>query len=247
VNSPLDIAFRQSATVGLPIVRRIVSATSITVPAGATLGFGANYAGLVAVYAVDTGSGVVIGVSGVGPGKNLDDTTLESTTLLNTSSDAAFTIYTANAQANVAIRLLGYVLITGGAIAGDWSNAPSLLSAMPFKHGNFSEHAGSYIVSDTPGSSTYSCDASRSNSYNVTVFASATFTMNAPTFPIGGFSYIWFLNVGATAVTTITWPANFKWAGGVNPTAFSANTKNVISCVFDGTDYVCSAVLGAAV
>jgi hypothetical protein len=71
--------------------------------------------------------------------------------------------------------------------------------------------------------------------------------MNAPTDPVGGFPYTWFLNVGATAVTTITWPANFKWTGGVNPTGFSANTENTISCIFNGTNFVCSALLGVAV
>lgn len=105
-------------------VREATAAASLVVPATATLGFSSNEANAICFGLIDVGDGtMVIGVSKLASAWTEDR--LVSTTAIDTAADSASVIYTASAQSNKPCRLLGTALITTGATAGNWSNAPS--------------------------------------------------------------------------------------------------------------------------
>src|SRR4030066_134621 len=119
--SPVDIAFRNiTVTTGNYVTRSIVAAASIVVPSGATLGFTAGGAGLFFVYACDNGTIREVGVS---KKLMLDEAALHATTAVSATADSATVLYTTTAMATAAVRLIGRIDITTGAVAGEGDNA----------------------------------------------------------------------------------------------------------------------------
>ena len=131
----VTVGFRQATlTDGTYVLRELTAALSLVVPQGATLGFAADEDGYIHLYLVDNAGTMVLAVS-----KNpiFDDAELYSTTLIDSTSDDADTLYSAAAQTTKAIRYIGRLRITTGATAGDWDTAPVEETPLPTfkKHG----------------------------------------------------------------------------------------------------------------
>lgn len=123
--SPVQIAFRNAtATTGDYVVRSATAAMSVVAPSGATLGFSAAEAGVIYVYAIDNAGTVELAIS---KKAIFDESTIQNTTAINTASDSDNVLYSTTARTGVAVRLVGRVAITTGAVAGEWDNAPSRL------------------------------------------------------------------------------------------------------------------------
>lgn len=125
---PVSISFRDStATVGTPVKRTATAATSIVVPSGATLGHVAAVDHYVWLYAIDNAGTIELAVSGVTP---FEDNSIQSTTVIDTSSDSGTVMYSTTARSNVPVRLIGRILIQE-ATAGTWATAPTQLVLNP--------------------------------------------------------------------------------------------------------------------
>ena len=118
------LTFRSTTLSDGAVFSRTASATSLTVPAGATLGT-ANGAPARLVWGLIDNAGTpepfVVNVGGTA---NLDETTLISTTAISGSANSANTFYSQIARSNVAFRIRGWCDITE-ATAGIWATAPT--------------------------------------------------------------------------------------------------------------------------
>lgn len=131
--TPTKIGFRSSTTtLGQYAQQTLTSATAgatLTVPSTATLGFaGGSATNYLYVYAIDNAGTIEIAVAGV----ILDEGSLQSSTILDTSSDSIATLYSTTARASKAVRLLGRIKFTL-ATAGTWNEAGDELTLMPFE------------------------------------------------------------------------------------------------------------------
>lgn len=117
---PIGIAFRNATlTTGDYTIVNAVAATSIVVPSGATLGFLAAEAATFYVYVINNAGTIELAVSRT---LLLDEGGVISTTAIGTGSDSNTTFYSTSARTNVAVRLIGGIAITTGAVAGEWDN-----------------------------------------------------------------------------------------------------------------------------
>lgn len=105
---------------GVQVRRKITSNLSLTIPSGATLGFLSGDETPFYIYAIDTGSGVVLGVSRL----QLNDNEVYSSTAISNAADLSYVLYSTNAQTSKPIRLLAKVISTQ-ATAGTWASAPT--------------------------------------------------------------------------------------------------------------------------
>lgn len=123
---PVQIAFRNAtATTGDYTIVGATAATSVVVPSGGTLGFIAAEAGLVYVYAINNAGTLELAVAKKAV---FDEATTHDTTAIGTGSDSDNVLYSTSARTGVAIRLIGRISITTGAVAGEWDNAPTRVS-----------------------------------------------------------------------------------------------------------------------
>lgn len=144
--SPVKIGFRSSVSAtGTFNQRSITGALSLVVSSGSTLGTtsGADY--YLYVYAVDTGSGIVLGVSQA----LFDDGTLKSTTAEGGAggADSNSVLYTTSAQTLKPIRLIARLLVNQ-VTAGTWASVPGQISFVPFfkKAVGFKARAGTTTI-----------------------------------------------------------------------------------------------------
>lgn len=122
------IPFRSSTlTSGAVVVRDVASSTSLDVPDGATLGTSDGVDEFLYIYALDNSGTVELAVS---RSKEFSEAELHSTTVMDTSSDDANTLYSTTARSNVPIKLLGRIKINE-ATAGTWATAPTDLAVAP--------------------------------------------------------------------------------------------------------------------
>lgn len=106
------------------------------------------------------------------------------------------------------------------------------------------QYAAATVVSSATGTYTPDCTAI-SNSLFLTL--TGNLTLAAPTSAIAGMVLNILLYEDATGGRTITLNSVFKFGGGVTPTwVTTASARNLLSCVFDGTNWICGAVVGAA-
>lgn len=126
--NPTTLDFR-SSTLGSGTVntRTIATAISAVVPSGATLGTTNATLSKVMLLAIDNAGTVELAVCN--GSLSLDESTLISTTLLDSASDSASVIYSATARTNVPFRIVGYVESTQ-ATAGTWATAPSKIQGI---------------------------------------------------------------------------------------------------------------------
>lgn len=128
--NPINIAFRSAtATSSVLVLRTVTSATSVVLSSGSTLGFGAGATGNIYVWAIDYSGTVELALS--------NDISWSQNVLVSTTAeggagaaDSATTLYSTSARTNVACRLLGFLTIQTGATAGEWDNAPTVLTVI---------------------------------------------------------------------------------------------------------------------
>ncbi len=77
------------------------------------------------------------------------------------------------------------------------------------------------------------------NRQKITLGHNVAFTFTNPTSGVGSFSLI--LTQDGTGNRVVSsWPASVKWPSGVEPTlSTTANAIDVISCLYDGSNYLC--------
>lgn len=126
--SPVTIPFRSAtAATGTQTVRTVVAATSLVVASTKTLGTANNIAFRLWLVAVDTGSGVELGVINCLSGTDIYP--LRSDGLISptaTPANSAQVVYTTSGQTTKPYRVLGYVEYGAGlATAGTWASGPT--------------------------------------------------------------------------------------------------------------------------
>jgi hypothetical protein len=126
--NPTTLDFR-SSTLGSGTVntRTIATAISSVVPSGATLGTTNATLSKVMLLAIDNAGTVELAICN--SSLSLDESTLISTTVLDTSSDSASVIYSTTARTNVPFRIVGYVESTQ-TTAGTWAASPSKIQGV---------------------------------------------------------------------------------------------------------------------
>lgn len=131
ISDPVVIGFRSAtAASGNFELRTVTGALSLAVPSTATLGFANAEANLIHFGFLDNDGTVELAVSKDGSVWNEDR--VASSTAIDTSADSAVVIYSTSARSSKAIRLAGVALITTGATAGEWDNAPTRVSQVAF-------------------------------------------------------------------------------------------------------------------
>lgn len=126
--NPTTLDFR-SSTLGSGTVntRTIATAISAVVPSGATLGTANATLSKVMLLAIDNAGTVELAVCN--SSLSLDESTLISTTILDSASDSASVIYSTTARTNVPFRIVGYVESTQ-TTAGTWAATPSKIQGI---------------------------------------------------------------------------------------------------------------------
>lgn len=123
--NPTRLDFRSSTlTSGTINTRYVQSAISVTAPNGATLGTSNGVASKLAVLAIDNAGTVELAIVNTAGAVSLDETTLISTTAIDTAADSADVVYSTSARTNVPFRVVGYITSTQ-ATAGAWTTSPS--------------------------------------------------------------------------------------------------------------------------
>jgi hypothetical protein len=126
--SPVKIGFRSAtAATGTYSTQSVTGALSLVVPSGATLGTTSAVASYLYIYAIYTGSAVVLGISGT----RFDDGSVVSSTTISAGASSLTTMYSTVGQASKPCRLIGRVLSTQ-ATAGTWASAVTEISLLPF-------------------------------------------------------------------------------------------------------------------
>ena len=118
------LTFRSTTLSDGAVFGRTASATSLTVPAGATLGTTNGAPARLAWGLIDNSGTPEPFVVNVGGTANLDETTIISTTAISGSANSANTFYSQTARSNVAFRIRGWCDITQ-TTAGIWASAPT--------------------------------------------------------------------------------------------------------------------------
>lgn len=127
----VNLNFRSStATTGTYVTRSVAAALSVVVPASTTLGMTSAVPGYVYLYAIDNAGTVELAVS---LSNSIDEATLQTTVAISGGASATV-LYSTTARSNVAVRLLGRILISE-AVAGTWATAPTEVSVTPFRTG----------------------------------------------------------------------------------------------------------------
>jgi hypothetical protein len=123
--NPTRLDFRSSTlTSGTINTRYLQTAASVTAPSGATLGTTSGVASKLAVLAIDNAGTIEVAIVNTAGTVNLDETTLISTTAIDTAADSANVVYSTTARTNVPFRIVGYISSTQ-TTAGSWSVTPS--------------------------------------------------------------------------------------------------------------------------
>lgn len=123
--NPTRLDFRSSTlTSGTINTRYLQTTASVTAPNGATLGTTNGVASKLAVLAIDNAGTIEAAIVNTAGTVNLDETTLISTTAIDTAADSADVVYSTTARTNVPFRVVGYITSTQ-ATAGAWTTSPS--------------------------------------------------------------------------------------------------------------------------
>lgn len=118
---PVVVAFRNATSAtGTYADISSTAATSIVISSGATLGQISAVATYFYVYGLNNAGTVELAVST----KKFDDGTIQSTTAMSGTATSATTLYSTTARTNVAIRLIGRMLVTE-TTAGTWASTPT--------------------------------------------------------------------------------------------------------------------------
>ena len=125
-SSPVYVAFRNSAAApGFTIVR-IITALSVTIPNGQSMGLADSTQARIWCYLVNNAGSAELAVYNAVSGTNLkrvDNDSIVSTSAVS-GANAAQTLYSTTARSNVACRVIGYVEVQIG-VSSAWSNSPT--------------------------------------------------------------------------------------------------------------------------
>lgn len=122
---PSSIDFRSSTlSVGAPVTRTNLSAASINVPSGATLGTSNGVLSRLLIVALDNAGTIELGITNLSGGMVLDETGVINTTAISASANSASVVYSNSSLTNVAYRLVGFIESTQ-TTAGIWTSSPS--------------------------------------------------------------------------------------------------------------------------
>lgn len=130
--NPTTLDFRHNTIAsGTVITRTIITAVSLVISSGSTLGFVNGVQGKIAVLAIIAAgtTGVIeLAAMNIAGGTNLDESGLISTTAEGGAgaADSATVIYSTTARTNVPYRVVGWIQSTQ-ATAGTWATAPSTI------------------------------------------------------------------------------------------------------------------------
>ena len=198
---PVRIAFREnSLTTGGSTIVEAITATSINIPSGATLGAANGVEMDIYVYAINDSGTVELAVSS----DLLDETEIQSTTIISTGSDDSG-LYSNATTANVAIRLIGRATVNN-ATAGNYASNPQKESLRRLDNLDDPKYEEA-IVSSTTTTVTA----------NVFVDSGAEITLTPGTWDIGYHVGIFLDHVAgsplAAGTVTITDASNTKVAG----------------------------------
>ena len=120
------LTFRNpTLTNGAP-VQVTVGAQSLTVPSGATLGTVSGQQSQLILVELYNGGTPALGIVNIAGGVNLDETTLISTTAINSSASSASTVYSPSAISSSPFRVIGEIVSTQ-TTAGTWATLPTLV------------------------------------------------------------------------------------------------------------------------
>lgn len=124
--SPCLIGFRNAtATNGQYVQRSVTGALSVAAAAGENLGTVAGIVSRIHVVAVDTGSGVVLGLVN---DPRFDENGLVSTVAFSGSGDIRGTLFTTAGQASKPVRFIGSIDIEG--TASNWTVSPASVNVI---------------------------------------------------------------------------------------------------------------------
>jgi hypothetical protein len=119
--NPTTLDFRSSTlTSGATNTRTVSAAISLTIPSGGTLGTTSLSGYRLAVLAIDNAGTLELAVCNAGGSVNLDESTLISTTILDTGSDSANSAYSTTARSSVPFRVVGFLEDSVNTTAGTW-------------------------------------------------------------------------------------------------------------------------------
>ena len=124
-----------------------------------------------------------------------------------------------------------YLQLSGGTMTG----ALTMSAAINVTSGaHFTSQA--YFTAQSQNSNTNSTiDWTSGNKVHLTLDSSPALTFTGPSGPT---NLLIKLIQDASGSRTVTWPAAVKWSGGTTPTlSTSANSVDVVSFYFDGTNY----------
>lgn len=149
----IRIPFRSStALTGVYVSRTVTAALSVVVSSGSTLGMQSAIAGNLYVYAIDNAGTVELGIcNGL-----LDEGSLQTSIAEGGAgaADSAYILYSTTARSNIAVRLIGRILITE-ATAGTWASNATVLSLAPFSQ-NLTAPTTAWVPSTISGFGTVS-------------------------------------------------------------------------------------------
>lgn len=105
-------------------------------------------------------------------------------------------------------------------------------------HNTWTKAQGTSSVALTDAA-TIATNASLGNVFSVTLGGNRT--LQNPTNMVAGFTYIWNIDQDGTGSRTLAYDTSFKFPGGAAPVlSTSANAKDSLACVYDGTVLRCS-------
>lgn len=133
--SPARISFRSgTATTGDYAIVTATDNVSLTASVGSTFGFTSAEKGRIYFYAINANPGAANSVIELAIARKaiFDESQLYSTTAEGGAgaADSDTVLYSSSARANVPVRCIGFMDITTGATAGNWSNSPTVLHLM---------------------------------------------------------------------------------------------------------------------
>jgi len=124
------ITFRSATlTDGVSVLREALSAISVVVPSGATLGAVDTVESDILLLAIDNAGTIELAVVNGGGTVDFNEKALISTTAIDVTSDSADVAYSTTARSNVAFRIVGLIRSTQ-TTAGTWASSPSLLQGL---------------------------------------------------------------------------------------------------------------------
>ena len=242
----VEVTFRDAtAATGTRTSISIVSAISVVVPQGATMGFANSETDHLYLYVLNNaGTGEVAISSSL-----FDENTLQSTTQISATADSSTVLYSSTARPNVAVRFVGRIKIATGATAGDWSATPIEISSSQNFHNIIGQDVQAYDadtaktdvvqtytasqigeVTALTDAASIATDLALSNNYSVTLAGNRT--LANPTNIVAGQSGSLFITQDGTGSRTLAYGSYFKFVGGTAPVLSTAAAS------VDRLDYV---------